>query len=103
MKVMISQPMYGKTEKQIREERAELIKKIEAEGDTYIDTIFTGEAPKDTDAAIYYLAKSIEKLAEADKVIFMQGWDKARGCIVEHEVALSYGLLISYCKENEDD
>lgn len=103
MKVMISQPMHGKTEQQIREERAELIKKIEDEGDTYIDTIFTQEAPKDIDTAIYYLAKSIEKLAEADKVIFMQGWDKARGCIVEHEVALSYGLIISYCEENNNE
>ena len=36
MKVMISQPMNGKTEQQIRAEREELIKRIQEDGDTYI-------------------------------------------------------------------
>ena len=99
MKVMISQPMNGKTEEQIRQERDDLIKKIQAEGDTYIDTIFQDEVPKGCDIAVYYLAKSIEAIAYADKIIFMNGWDKARGCIIEHEVAISYDKIISYVKE----
>ena len=32
MKLMISQPMRGKTNEQIRKERKELIKKLESEG-----------------------------------------------------------------------
>lgn len=99
MKVMISQPMNGKSEEQIRQERDNLIKRIEAEGDTYIDTIFQDEVPKGCDIAVYYLAKSIEAIAYADKIIFMNGWDKARGCIIEHEVAISYDKIISYVKE----
>ena len=99
MKVMISQPMKDKTEKQIREERAELIKRIQEEGDTYIDTIFQDEVPKGYDIPIYYLAKSIETIAYADKIIFMNGWDKARGCLIEHEVATSYDKIISYYKD----
>ena len=98
MKVMISQPMKDKTEKQIREERAELIKRIQEDGDTYIDTIFQDEVPEGYDIPIYYLAKSIETIAYADKIIFMDGWDKARGCIIEHEVATSYDKIISYYK-----
>lgn len=98
MKVMISQPMNGKSEEQIRQERTELIKRIQEDGDTYIDTIFTEDAPKDCDTAVYFLAKSIEVIAYADKIIFMNGWDKARGCLIEHEVATSYDKIISYYK-----
>ena len=99
MKVMISQPMRNKTEEQIRQERQKLIEKIEKEGDTYIDTIFKQEPPANCDPGIYYLAKSIEALSYADAIIFMEGWDNARGCIVEHEVALSYNKLVSYYTE----
>lgn len=98
MKVMICQPMNGKSEEQIRQERDELINKIQEEGDTYIATIFQDEVPKGFDIPIYYLAKSIEAIAYADKIIFMDGWDKARGCIIEHEVATSYDKIISYYK-----
>ena len=98
MKVMICQPMSGKSEEQIRQERDELINKIQEEGDTYIDTIFQDEVPEGYDIPIYYLAKSIETIASADKIIFMDGWDKARGCLIEHEVATSYDKIISYYK-----
>ena len=96
MKVMICQPMNGKSEEQIRQERDELINKIQAEGDTYIDTIFQDEVPEGFDIPIYYLAKSIETIAYADKIIFMNGWDKARGCRIEHQVAIEYGKKILY-------
>lgn len=98
MKVMIVQPMNGKSEEQIRQERDEIINKIQEEGDTYIDTIFQDEVPEGYDVPIYYLAKSIETIAYADKIIFMNGWDKARGCLIEHEVATSYDKIISYYK-----
>ena len=91
MKIMISQPMYGKTEKQIKEEREELVRKLQEEGHEVLDTIF--ELGCNT-SPIYYLAKSIEVLDKADAVIFMKGWEKARGCIIEHETALKYNKYI---------
>ena len=97
MKVMISQPMNGKTEEQIKEERKELIKAIETNGDEVIDTIFTEEAPKDCDTAIYYLSKSIEAIGKVDRVVFMEGWEKTRGCVIEHLVAVKYDKEIIYC------
>ena len=30
------------------------------------------------------------------KVYFAKGWENARGCKIEHEVALAYGLEIIY-------
>lgn len=92
MKIMISQPMKGKTEKQIKEERAELVRKLEEEGHEVLQTVF--ENFDENASPIYYLAKSIEFLDKADIVIFMKGWEEARGCIIEHEVALKYGKYI---------
>lgn len=96
MKLMISQSMRGKTEEQIRQERENLVKELEKQGNEVVDTIFAEEPPKDCDAAIYYLAKSIEAIGKVDGVVFMRGWEKARGCIVEHQVAMSYDKFIKY-------
>lgn len=95
-KIMISQPMRGKTNEQIREERKNLIKELANEGLEVIDTIIDEEPPKDMDEAIYYLSKSIEFIGKVDCVYFMKGWEKARGCKIEHEVAVEYGKKIYY-------
>ena len=97
-KIMISQPMRGKTNEEIRKEREHLVKVFESNGDIVLDTIFD-EAPKNVDEAIWFLSKSIEYLAQADTIFFMTGWEKARGCKIEHEVAVEYGKKVIY--ENE--
>lgn len=81
MKVMISQPMNGLTDEEI--------KVINPEWEV-LNTLFDIEF----DNPIYYLAKSIEKLAEADVVVFVPGWEKARGCKIEYEIAKAYGKFI---------
>ena len=90
---MISQPMRGKTNEQIRQERAELVKQLEEEGHEVIDTIFE-EAPADEDIAIYMLSQSIRYIGKVDAVVFMPGWEEARGCRIEYEVADNYGKFI---------
>lgn len=96
MKVMISQPMRGKSEEQIRKERADLIIGLSKQGIEVVDTIFTEEPPKDCDTALYYLSKSIESIGKIDGVVFMKGWENARGCKIEHQVATAYGKFIKY-------
>ena len=96
MKVMISQPMRDKSEEQIREERKEIVEKLTNEGYEVVDTIFTDEPPKDVDEAIFYLSKSIEAIGKVDAVVFMKGWNQARGCIIENQVAIAYGKFIKY-------
>lgn len=95
MKVMISQPMRGKTNEQIREERAELVKRLTEEGHEVVDTIFEN-APADEDVAIYMLSQSIRYIGKADALYFMRDWEKARGCKIEHEVAVEYGKKVFY-------
>lgn len=95
MKVMISQPMARKSTKQIKEERETLIKEIEAEGNEVIDTVLDiGEKL----SPVYYLGESIKKMADADAVVFMPGWENARGCRIEHQIALEYGKYIREAK-----
>lgn len=99
MRLMISQPMRGKTNEQIRSEREQLVKQLELEGHEVIDTIISEEPPKDIDEAIYYLSKSIEFLGKADGLVLMPGWENARGCIIENRVALEYGKFVRYIND----
>ena len=94
-KIMISQPMKGKTNELIKEERKVLVQELENNGYEVLDTVFD-EAPKSVNGAIWFLSKSIEYLAQADIIFFMKGWEKARGCKIEHQVAVEYGKEIIY-------
>lgn len=96
MKVMISQPMKGKTEQQIKEERNIIIDKFKKMHIEVIDTIFTEEAPQDCNVAVYYLGKSISAMKDIDALYMCNGWREARGCQIEYEVAMKYGIKILY-------
>ena len=96
MRVMISQPMRGKTEEQIREERKGIIEKFNNMHIEVIDTIFTEEAPEINDARVYYLGKSIQEMSKADALFMCDGWREARGCRIERQVAQDYGIKILY-------
>lgn len=97
MKIMISQPMRGKTNEQIRLEREELVKELENAGHEVLDTIIDDFVEgQDDDYAIRCLAKSIEFIANVDALIFMPGWENSRGCRIENSVALEYGKFVKY-------
>lgn len=93
MKIMISQPMKGKTNEQIRTERAELVKELTEQGHEVIDTVFD-DFPEGKATPVHYLAKSIEFIANVEGVIFMKGWENARGCRIEHQIAKEYGKWV---------
>lgn len=90
-KVFISQPMSGKTNLEIKRERRELVKELNKQGFEVLNTILD---LGDNATSLQYLAKSIEIMDSADIVLFMPNWEKARGCVIEHEVALKYGKYV---------
>ena len=92
-KVFISQPMFNKSNKQILQERLIIIKKLKELNFDIIDSVLTGSIEK---SPIEYLAESIKLMSDADIVYMMRGWQKARGCKIEHEVACCYGKDIYY-------
>ena len=94
-RLFVSQPMNGKTDEEILQERMVAVEKAKVILDVdveLIDSYIEEDAPEGYNPGLWYLAKSIELLAKADVVYFAKGWSKARGCIVEHECATRYGI-----------
>ena len=54
-------------------------------------------------SAVKFLSKSIGKLAEADVALFSADWKNARGCRMEHEIALEYGIEVVECYGKIED
>lgn len=96
MKVMISQAMNGRTEEQIKEERKKIVDKFNKMHIEVIDTLFSEEPPQDCNAAVYYLGKSISAMKDIDALYMCDGWREARGCKIEYQVAIEYGIKILY-------
>ncbi len=94
MKVMISQPMNGRDEEEIKKERQDIIEKFNRMHITVIDTLFTEEAPKNCNIAVYYLGKSISAMKDIDALYMCDNWFNARGCKIENQVAREYGIKI---------
>ena len=57
-----------------------------------IDSFFQ-DSPHDA-RPLWFLGKSLELLSTADLAVFANGWSGARGCIIEHECCLKYGIEI---------
>ena len=94
MRVMISQPMKGLTLEQITLNRAEAVKRLEAEGHEVVDSIVTDEPPANSNQALFCLGKSFQIMAKCDAVLFLEGWDKARGCRMERAACEAYGVQV---------
>ena len=94
MKVMISQPMNGRSEVEIERERKEIIEKFNKIHIEVIDTYFEEEAPENCNKGVYYLAKSIEAMKDIDALFMCKDWRLARGCRIENQVAKEYGIKI---------
>ena len=102
-KLFISQPMRGKTDKQIKSEREYAVAKskdILGEEVEVIDSYFEDYNPSEGCIPMKYLAKSIELLADADIVYFANGWQEARGCKIEHDCVIAYGTAYIYGEES---
>ena len=90
-KLFISQPMRGRSNEEIREEREGIRREAEkllGEEVKVIDSFFAGNAMKPLER----LGESLKLLAKADIAYFAEGWDQARGCKIEWTCAEAYGI-----------
>jgi len=102
MKAMISQPMAGKSEEEIITARNHAISALENAGYEVVNTLFTDEwYSKESmqkrgvaNPPLCFLAKSLENMSLCHAVYFCKGWENARGCRIEHDAAVAYGLSI---------
>lgn len=92
-KLFISQPMRGKTNEEIMAVREKAIESAERNLGEKVEVIdsFFKDAPVDANP-LWYLAKSLELLSTADVAYFAKDWEEARGCRIENECAIEYGI-----------
>lgn len=104
MKVMISQPLAFKTKEEIVATREKAIEYLQNLGYEVVNTYFEDEwYSKESmekrgvvNVPLCYLAKSLDNMSKSHIAYFAKGWENARGCKLEHEVAKAYGLQIMY-------
>ena len=104
MKAMLSQPMAGKTDEEIIATREKAIKALEARGYEIVNTLFIDEWYNRENMEkrgvvqipLCFLAKSLENMSLCHAAYFCKGWEQARGCRLEHEAAVAYGLTVIY-------
>lgn len=107
-KIMISQPMNGLDDDLILKKRYTITKELQNKGykviDSYIDDYPSDEeVNKVIHIPVNYLAKSIDVLSRVDTIFLCKGWENARGCKIEHQIAKEYGIEILYEEEQEDN
>lgn len=103
-KAMLSQPMAGKTVKEVEDQRNKAIEFLEKAGYEVVNTLFTDEWYSDeamsergvVNVPLCFLAKSLESMSQCHAAYFCAGWEDARGCKLEHAVAQAYGVNIIY-------
>lgn len=104
MKAMLSQPMAGKTDEEIIETRDKAVKTLTEKGYEVVNTLFTDEWYSKENMEkrgvvqipLCFLAKSLENMSLCHAAYFCKGWERARGCRIEHDAAIAYGLQILY-------
>ena len=77
-KCMISQPMRGLTDEQIRATRDKALKEICDKGYEFVSSYLPDSYKTDErtiNIPVHYLALSIMKMAECDAVYFCKGWE----------------------------
>jgi hypothetical protein len=94
-KLFISQPMKNKTNEEIKAVRQAILADVSKLVDDNVEIIdsFFENAPHDA-MPLWFLGKSLELLSTADYAYFAEDWWKYRGCKIEHECAVQYGINI---------
>ena len=94
MKVFISQPMKNKTPEEIKAVRLAtemMVKAVFPENKIEIINSYF-EKKASSRLPLVNLGKSLELLATADLAVFCYGWEDARGCRIEHDCCVEYGI-----------
>lgn len=90
----ISQPMSGRQLSDVKLARQRVIEHFISKGWTYVDNVIPSFENDPEPKPLWYLGKSLELMSKCDVVIFMEGWEKARGCQLEHAACEAYGVRI---------
>lgn len=97
--------MNGKSDEEILSVRKNAIKMVEdkiGEKVEVLESFFEDfKIVEGSNVSLSYLSKSLELLAQADIAYFVDGWKNARGCKIEYQCAIQYGIDEIFA-ENDD-
>ena len=94
--------MNGLFDDEICEARNRAVKVLNSLDYEVVNTLFTDELYSDesmkergvVQVPLCFLAKSLENMSLCHAAYFVKGWENARGCNIEHDAAVAYGLDI---------
>ena len=102
-RVFLSLPMSGRSDEDVLKD-LKVMRGIVRNSDTFawgakpIDN-FDTEIPQQFVEAVdrpslLYLGKAIQIMSSCDAILMGYGWNMARGCRAEHQIALDYGIPV---------
>lgn len=95
MKVMISLPMNGRKNKEVKERMKELKEKFASLHIDVIDSFITDEIENSYHPGVYYLGRTLTQfMHNVDAVYFDKDWETARGCRIERNICNEYNIKI---------
>lgn len=98
LKVFISQPMNGIPESEVMAVRDRIKDKMAkwfGKEIYIIDNYHHDNAPYNANP-VWHLGTSISMMYDADYVVFVKGYEKARGCLAEEFICKKYDLSMLY-------
>ena len=108
-RVFLSLPMSGRTDEDIWKQIEQMTKSIESH---HYDWKITHNMLTEPELDLFdlmedikhkpllYLAAAITRMSQCDCILFGTGWEWARGCRIEAQVAKEYGLEMYYMDGN---
>ena len=111
MKVFISQPITGLTEKQVLSTRNKAIYeiiKLYGRDVEILNSYFVNDYRTQIENTmqvkrwdIFWLSQSLEIMSNADLIWMCNGWQNSKGCNIERNCAKLYGIPIAYSTKGE--
>jgi len=92
-RLFISQPMRGKTVEEITAARGKAVRTAKKFLGENVEVINSIRPDAESRHPLDCLADSLRLLATADVAFFAEGWNRARGCMIEHQCATEYGII----------
>lgn len=98
--IIISQPMRGMSPEQVEAARKKAEKDVISMGFEPYENVYDADfsdrnVPENCKhPGILAMAGALGRLSQADALYLAPGWSSARGCRIEYEVALSFGMAI---------
>lgn len=99
---VISQPMKGVDPDKVKFQREKAEAAVRAAGYEPIDTVYEEDFKYEVDndsivnPALWHMGLALMRLSKAHVIYMCDGWNTTRGCLMEHQAAVAFGVDIMY-------